>query len=180
MLTTHRAQHVLPLPSCATACSICCSLRRPLPRRPPSPRLSVEHREHCVYICHLKASPRLSTRRVSTHRPFARIAMSRPGGGGGVPDLDSFANQPVVIDNGSGLMKAGIAGTDMPSLIFPALYVESTAKHVRSTGATSERCSRVCCLTPLVRNCFVSAALSCSQCRASKACQGDGDGCWRG
>jgi len=50
-------------------------------------------------------------------------------------DLDSFANQPVVVDNGSGLLKAGFAGADMPKLIFPA-YV-GRPKHVKvmATGA---------------------------------------------
>ena len=37
-----------------------------------------------------------------------------------LPDLDAFANQPVVIDNGSGLLKAGFAGAEMPKLIFPS------------------------------------------------------------
>jgi len=44
-------------------------------------------------------------------------------------------NQPVVIDNGSGLLKAGFAGAEMPKLIYPA-YV-GRPKHVKvmATGA---------------------------------------------
>jgi centractin len=44
-------------------------------------------------------------------------------------DFDSFSNQPLVIDNGSGLIKAGFAGADLPKLIFPA-YV-GRPKHVK-------------------------------------------------
>jgi actin-related protein len=33
---------------------------------------------------------------------------------------DATMNQPVVIDNGSGLLKAGVAGAEMPKLIYPA------------------------------------------------------------
>ena len=31
---------------------------------------------------------------------------------------DVIANQPIVIDNGSGVLKAGFAGEDTPKLIF--------------------------------------------------------------
>ena len=34
---------------------------------------------------------------------------------------DTFANQPIVIDNGSGLLKAGFAGSELPKTIFPSL-----------------------------------------------------------
>ena len=34
-----------------------------------------------------------------------------------------FSNQPIVIDNGSGTIKAGFAGADTPTLMFPSLYV---------------------------------------------------------
>jgi actin-related protein len=38
--------------------------------------------------------------------------------------MDSLiTNQPVVIDNGSGVLKAGIAGDSEPKLSIPALYV---------------------------------------------------------
>lgn len=46
-----------------------------------------------------------------------------------MPDVDAFANQPVVIDNGSGLMKAGFAAAEMPKLIFPT-YV-GRPKHLK-------------------------------------------------
>jgi len=34
----------------------------------------------------------------------------------------AFANQPVVLDNGSGTMKAGFAGDEQPKLVFPAFW----------------------------------------------------------
>lgn len=39
------------------------------------------------------------------------------------------ANQPVVIDNGSGILKAGFAGADKPRVVFRSLV--GRAKHVR-------------------------------------------------
>lgn len=39
------------------------------------------------------------------------------------------ANQPIVIDNGTGVMKAGFAGADQPKLIFPAFV--GRPKHLR-------------------------------------------------
>lgn len=39
------------------------------------------------------------------------------------------ANQPIVIDNGSGVIKAGFAGADKPRVVFRS-YVGRT-KHVR-------------------------------------------------
>src|SRR4051812_32667155 len=62
--------------------------------------------------------------------------MSRAAGAAStLPDMDAFANQPVVVDNGSGLIKAGFAGAEMPKLIYPA-YV-GRPKHVKvmATGA---------------------------------------------
>ena len=32
-----------------------------------------------------------------------------------------IANQPLVIDNGTGILKSGFAGDDAPKAIFPAL-----------------------------------------------------------
>lgn len=42
---------------------------------------------------------------------------------------DALANQPVVIDNGSGVLKAGFAGVDKPRVVFRS-YVGRT-KHLR-------------------------------------------------
>jgi actin-related protein len=36
------------------------------------------------------------------------------------PFYDVIFKQALVIDNGSGLMKAGLAGEDRPSLVFPS------------------------------------------------------------
>jgi centractin len=33
---------------------------------------------------------------------------------------DVLTNQPVVIDNGSGIIKAGFAGAEEPSCVFPS------------------------------------------------------------
>ena len=38
-------------------------------------------------------------------------------------------NQPIVIDNGSGIMKAGFAGADKPKVIFRSIV--GRTKHVR-------------------------------------------------
>jgi len=46
------------------------------------------------------------------------------------------ANQPVVLDNGSGMMKAGFAGTEVPKLIFPS-YV-GRPKHVKVMAGAAE------------------------------------------
>lgn len=46
-------------------------------------------------------------------------------------------NQPVVIDNGSGLMKAGFAGAEQPKLIFPAFV--GRPKHHRAMAGASDR-----------------------------------------
>ncbi len=73
------------------------------------------------------ASPLLLTPLISaaiTERTPAAsaLAMSRAAATAGstLPDMDAFANQPVVVDNGSGLIKAGFAGAEMPKLIYPA------------------------------------------------------------
>ena len=60
----------------------------------------------------------------------ASLTMSRAAAA--LPDMDAFANQPVVIDNGSGLMKAGFAGAELPKLIFPALSVKRGSRHSES------------------------------------------------
>lgn len=41
----------------------------------------------------------------------------------------AISNQPLVIDNGSGLLKAGFAGNETPRVVFPS-YVGVT-KHIR-------------------------------------------------
>jgi centractin len=49
---------------------------------------------------------------------------------------DAFANQPIVIDNGTGVIKAGFAGTEHPKLAFPA-YV-GRPKHMRVMAGAAE------------------------------------------
>lgn len=49
---------------------------------------------------------------------------------------DAFANQPVVIDNGTGTIKAGFAGSETPKLMFPA-YV-GRPKHTRCMANAAE------------------------------------------
>jgi centractin len=43
--------------------------------------------------------------------------------------LLSMSNQPVVIDNGSGYIKAGFAGEDLPKTYFPSII--GTPKHTK-------------------------------------------------
>ncbi|CAG8439716.1 523_t:CDS:2, partial [Funneliformis mosseae] len=49
---------------------------------------------------------------------------------------DVLTNQPVVIDNGSGVIKAGFAGDDQPKCFFPS-YV-GRPKHVRIMAGAVE------------------------------------------
>jgi len=49
---------------------------------------------------------------------------------------DVIANQPVVIDNGSGIVKAGFAGVDHPKVLFPS-YI-GRPKHVRVMAGAAE------------------------------------------
>jgi len=49
---------------------------------------------------------------------------------------DVIANQPVVIDNGSGVLKAGFAGVDHPKVLFPT-YV-GRPKHKRVMAGAVE------------------------------------------
>jgi len=51
-------------------------------------------------------------------------------------DDDIIANQPVVIDNGSGIIKAGFAGADHPKVLFPT-YV-GRPKHIRVMAGAVE------------------------------------------
>jgi len=51
-------------------------------------------------------------------------------------DTEAFSNQPVVIDNGTGVIKAGFAGTEQPKLVFPA-YV-GRPKHLRVMAGAAE------------------------------------------
>eukprot|EP00808_Paulinella_micropora_P028903 g31799.t1 len=55
---------------------------------------------------------------------------------GAMSDPTSFTNQPVVIDNGSGLLKAGFAGNEQPKLVFPT-YV-GRPKHVKVMVSSHE------------------------------------------
>ncbi|KAJ2074406.1 centractin- actin- protein of the dynactin complex, partial [Coemansia sp. S142-1] len=50
---------------------------------------------------------------------------------------DVLTNQPVVIDNGSGVIKAGFAGDDQPKSFFPS-YV-GRPKHQRMMIGAEER-----------------------------------------
>ena len=50
---------------------------------------------------------------------------------------DYFSNQPIVIDNGSGSIKAGFAGADIPKIIFPS-YI-GKPKHRPSMVNTEEK-----------------------------------------
>jgi centractin len=49
-----------------------------------------------------------------------------------------FSNQPVVIDNGSGTIKAGFAGAEMPKLIFPAYVGKPKHMKVMAGGAEGD------------------------------------------
>lgn len=51
-------------------------------------------------------------------------------------EVEAFANQPVVIDNGSGVIKAGFAGAEEPKLIFPAFV--GRPKHRRVMAGAAE------------------------------------------
>jgi centractin len=51
-------------------------------------------------------------------------------------EADVITNQPVVIDNGSGVLKAGFAGEDLPKSVFPS-YV-GRPKHVRVMAGAVE------------------------------------------
>jgi len=54
---------------------------------------------------------------------------------------ENLTNQPVVIDNGSGILKAGFAGVDNPKVLFPS-YV-GRPKHVRVMAGAVEGSSFV-------------------------------------
>jgi centractin len=45
-------------------------------------------------------------------------------------------NQPIVIDNGSGVIKAGFAGEDSPSVYFPSIV--GRPKHVKIMAGAIE------------------------------------------
>jgi centractin len=47
----------------------------------------------------------------------------------------SDLNQPVVIDNGSGVIKAGFAGADSPKVLFPAYVGRPKHERVMAGGA---------------------------------------------
>eukprot|EP01066_Platyproteum_vivax_P008594 Platyproteum_vivax@DN3630_c0_g1_i1.p1 len=49
-----------------------------------------------------------------------------------------IANQPVVIDNGSGTMKAGFAGDDMPRCVFPSFVGRPKHKRVMAGAAEGD------------------------------------------
>lgn len=51
-------------------------------------------------------------------------------------DIEAFANQPVVIDNGTGVIKAGFAGAEEPKLVFPAFV--GRPKHLRVMAGAAE------------------------------------------
>lgn len=49
---------------------------------------------------------------------------------------DGLLNQPVVIDNGSGTIKAGFAGEDLPKCFFPSFV--GRPKHLRVLAGSLE------------------------------------------
>jgi len=49
-----------------------------------------------------------------------------------------LAKNPIVIDNGSGFMKAGLAGDDKPKLIFPTYVGKPKYKAVLPTTNQAE------------------------------------------
>eukprot|EP00276_Gloeochaete_wittrockiana_P009118 CAMPEP_0184645718 /NCGR_PEP_ID=MMETSP0308-20130426/2281_1 /TAXON_ID=38269 /ORGANISM="Gloeochaete witrockiana, Strain SAG 46.84" /LENGTH=381 /DNA_ID=CAMNT_0027075035 /DNA_START=34 /DNA_END=1179 /DNA_ORIENTATION=- len=51
---------------------------------------------------------------------------------------DVIANQPVVIDNGSGVLKAGFAGDDLPKCVFPSYVGRPRHVKVMAGGAEGE------------------------------------------
>jgi len=51
-------------------------------------------------------------------------------------ETEVIANQPVVIDNGSGIIKAGFAGEEYPKVIFPS-YV-GRPKHLQVMAGAVE------------------------------------------
>jgi len=51
---------------------------------------------------------------------------------------EAFANQPIVIDNGSGTIKAGFAGAEMPRLVFPAYVGKPKHMKVMAGGAEGD------------------------------------------
>jgi len=51
---------------------------------------------------------------------------------------DVFANQPIVIDNGSGTIKAGFAGAELPRLVFPAYVGKPKHMKVMAGGAEGD------------------------------------------
>jgi centractin len=53
-------------------------------------------------------------------------------------EADVFANQPVVIDNGSGTIKAGFAGAELPKLIIPAYVGRPKHMKVMAGGADGD------------------------------------------
>lgn len=58
-----------------------------------------------------------------------------------------IANQPVVIDNGSGVIKAGFAGGDRPRVVFPS-----------AVGRWAER---GCCTASFLKSRVASNLISC-------------------
>jgi len=53
-------------------------------------------------------------------------------------ESELFANQPIVIDNGSGTIKAGFAGAELPRLVFPAYVGKPKHMKVMAGGAEGD------------------------------------------
>lgn len=49
--------------------------------------------------------------------------------------VDTLANQPVVIDNGSGMLKAGFAGSNAPKVVFRSLVGRTKLTRIMPGGA---------------------------------------------
>ena len=49
--------------------------------------------------------------------------------------VDTLANQPVIIDNGSGMLKAGFAGSITPKVVFRSIVGRTKLTRIMPGGA---------------------------------------------
>ena len=73
-----------------------------------------------------------------TTKPNLSMASEAPSGGGagaGAGAADVLANQPVVLDSGTGAIKAGFAGDDRPQCMFPSIV--GCVKHAQLMTSTT-------------------------------------------
>jgi hypothetical protein len=52
-----------------------------------------------------------------------------------LPDMNVFANQPVVVENGNGLIKTRLVDEKMPEFIYHSQYHDSVAMITEPIGA---------------------------------------------